>query len=219
MKKTFANCAEANARAATIILILVVSGGFAVWTYWPNLRDWIMPQKISVPTPNQTSIPEATKIPAVAENKAGLDLSKQVGRIPVVQKEDLVKPRKAENEEPLLNLVSEKEAPVESLGVALPEKLNSIKVGQKVPSKAEEKAKFMAEQAKKDRQSRTREFLQDSRVSGVRLAGKKSRLLMNGSVYHLGDIVSTELKLQIHKMSSTEIIFEDDTGKSYPLHY
>ena len=108
---------------------------------------------------------------------------------------------------------------MEILGVALPEKLNSIKVGQKVPSKAEEKAKFMAEQAKKDRQSRTREFLQDSRVNGVRLAGKKSRLLMNGSVYHLGDIVSTELKLKIHKMSSTEVIFEDDTGKSYPLHY
>ena len=178
-----------------------------------------MPQKISPPTPNQTSIPEATKTPAVAENKAGLDLTKQVGRIPVVQKKDLVEPRKAENEEPLLNLVSEKEAPVEILGVALPEKLNSIKVGQKVPSKAEEKAKFMAEQAKKDRQSRTREFLQDSQVSGVRLAGKKSRLLMNGSVYHLGDIVSTELKLKIHKMSSTEVIFEDDTGKSYPLHY
>ena len=178
-----------------------------------------MPQKISVPTPNQTSIPEATKTPTVAENTAKLDLNKQVGRIPVDQKKDLVEPRKAENEEPLLNLVSEKEAPTESLGVAIPEKLNSIKVGQKVPSKAEEKAKFMAEQAKKDRQSRTREFLQDSQVSGVRLAGKKSRLLMNGSVYHLGDIVSTELKLKIHKMSSTEVIFEDDTGKSYPLHY
>ena len=178
-----------------------------------------MPQKISVPTPNQTSIPEATKTLTVAENTAKLDLNKQVGQIPVDQKKDLVEPRKAENEEPLLNLVSEKEAPTESLGVAIPEKLNSIKVGQKVPSKAEEKAKFMAEQAKKDRQSRTREFLQDSQVSGVRLAGKKSRLLMNGSVYHLGDIVSTELKLKIHKMSSTEVIFEDDTGKSYPLHY
>jgi hypothetical protein len=178
-----------------------------------------MPQKISVPTPNQTSIPEATKTLTVAKNTAKLDLNKQVGQIPVDQKKDLVEPRKAENEEPLLNLVSEKEAPTESLGVAIPEKLNSIKVGQKVPSKAEEKAKFMAEQAKKDRQSRTREFLQDSQVSGVRLAGKKSRLLMNGSVYHLGDIVSTELKLKIHKMSSTEVIFEDDTGKSYPLHY
>ena len=219
MKKTCANYAEANARAATIILILVVSGGFAVWTYWPNLRDWIVPQKISVLTPNQTSSPEATKTPAGAENRARLDLTKQVSRIAAVQEKNSVEPRKAENDESRLNLVSEKEVPVESSGVALLEKLNSIKVGQKVPSKAEEKAKFMAEQAKKDRQSRTREFLQDSRVSGVRLAGKKSRLLMNGSVYHLGDIVSAELKLQIHKMSSTEIIFEDDTGKSYPLHY
>ena len=178
-----------------------------------------MPQKISVLTPNQISSPEATKTPAGAENRARLDLTKQVSRIAVVQEKNSIEPRKVENEEPRLNLVSEKEVPVESSGVALPEKLNSIKVGQKVPSKAEEKAKFMAEQAKKDRQSRTREFLQDSRVSGVRLAGKKSRLLMNGSVYHLGDIVSAELKLQIHKMSSTEIIFEDDTGKSYPLHY
>jgi len=219
VKKTCANYAEANARAATIILILVVSGGFAVWTYWPNLRDWIVPQKISVLTPNQTSSPEATKTPAGAENRARLDLTKQVSRIAAVQEKNSVEPRKAENDESRLNLVSEKEVPVESSGVALLEKLNSIKVGQKVPSKAEEKAKFMAEQAKKDRQSRTREFLQDSRVSGVRLAGKKSRLLMNGSVYHLGDIVSAELKLQIHKMSSTEIIFEDDTGKSYPLHY
>jgi hypothetical protein len=219
--KTLVTSSPGEARGILIIVVLIVSLGFGVWTYWSDLMQVIMPKpavksslpvqtisqdkspslRISSPTPVQADVRASPVQSTLAKNKGDDGFKESKG------------------EEPLLNLVNENTPPVEDVAGILPEKLNPIKVGQKIPSKAEERAKRMAEQAKKDIQTRTREFLQDSEIAGVRLAGKLSRLLFNGKVYQLGDTVGTDIKLKIQRMTSTEIIFEDEKGTAYPVHY
>jgi hypothetical protein len=53
-------------------------------------------------------------------------------------------------------------------------------------------------------------------LSGVRLAGDNSRILVNGDVYTIGDILTDhDLKLKVSAIAPREIIFVDDSGIQY----
>ena len=213
-----------NTREVVIVALLLISAGAGVWTYWPDLQRLLAPNPIPS-TASTTPLPSAPlAVPAVAQKTeepkhAPARLAIQSSRlaVPVLNKNTQEIAKQAQNTE--LNLVDEN-LPIEiENSEALPEKLNPVSVGKKVPSRAEERAKMMAEEAKKDITARTREFLHDSEIAGVRLAGKMSRLLFNGRVYNLGDTVGSEIKVKITKMTPTEITFEDGQGKVYPVHY
>jgi hypothetical protein len=62
----------------------------------------------------------------------------------------------------------------------------------------------------------TQAALDNLRLNGVRLAGPDSRILLEGEVYNIGDIVEThDLKLKVFAVAPREIIFEDDSGAQY----
>jgi hypothetical protein len=53
-------------------------------------------------------------------------------------------------------------------------------------------------------------------LSGVRLAGDNSRILVNGEVYSIGDVLTDhDLKLKVSAIAPREIIFVDDSGTQY----
>jgi hypothetical protein len=62
----------------------------------------------------------------------------------------------------------------------------------------------------------TQAALDNLPLSGVRIAGDNSRILINGDVYALGDtIVEGNLKLKFVSVAPREIIFVDDSGAQY----
>jgi hypothetical protein len=228
---------EGNSRQILIIVLLIVSVGVGVWTYLPNLQGLLGP-KASPATPAAPSAPAAPSLqsssPSVmatnrveAEEKKKSEASNVSGRLSLAALKSPSVDSKSNEESSTLNLVNEgevqdsssKDGKEELKEQFMAEKLNPIKVAARVPSKAVEKARMLAEKKKGDMENRTRLFLQDAKISGVRLAGKMSRLLFNGEVYQLGDQVGNEMKLTIQSMTPTQIIFEDEKGKVYPIHY
>jgi hypothetical protein len=237
MVKTLVSSSPGDARGILIIVVLIISLGLGVWTYLPNLQELLSP-KASPATPAAPSAPAAPSLqsssPSVmatnrvgAEEKKKSEASNVSGRLSLAALKSPSVDSKSNEESSTLNLVNEgevqdsssKDGKEELKEQFMAEKLNPIKVAARVPSKAVEKARMLAEKKKGDMENRTRLFLQDAKISGVRLAGKMSRLLFNGEVYQLGDQVGNEMKLTIQSMTPTEIIFEDEKGKVYPLHY
>ena len=232
MKLHFAG-SEGNSRQILIIVLLIVSVGVGVWTYLPNLQGMLGP-KASPAVPVAPSALAAPSIqsssPSVmatnrveADEKKKSEASNVSGRLSLAALKSPSVDSKSNEESSTLNLVNEGEVQDSSSKDGkeqfIAEKLNPIKVAARVPSKAVEKARMLAEKKKGDMENRTRLFLQDAKISGVRLAGKMSRLLFNGEVYQLGDQVGHEMKLTIQSMTPTQIIFEDEKGKVYPVHY
>lgn len=58
-------------------------------------------------------------------------------------------------------------------------------------------------------------FLESSRITGIKVAGKQSRLLMNNHVFKTNSIVQPETKLRITEIKSNEILFVDESGIQY----
>lgn len=218
---------EGSSRQILIIVLLIVSVGVGVWTYLPNLQGLLDPKPAvatppaSLPPPSAPSIPVTSRMEVEVKKKAEPVLS--AGRLSLSGIRNSSVEGESNDKAYRLNLVQEGEVQDSSANENkeqfLAEKLNPIKVAARVPSKAVEKARMLAEKKKGDMENRTRLFLQDAKISGVRLAGKMSRLLFNGEVYQLGDQVGHEMKLTIQSMTPTQIIFEDEKGKVYPVHY
>jgi len=62
----------------------------------------------------------------------------------------------------------------------------------------------------------TQAALDNLPLSGVRIAGDRSRILIKGDVYAIGDtIVDGDLKLKFVSIAPREIIFVDDSGAQY----
>jgi hypothetical protein len=62
----------------------------------------------------------------------------------------------------------------------------------------------------------TQAGLDNMHLSGVRLGGPDSRILLDGEVYSIGDlIVAQDLKLKLLSVAPREIIFVDDSGAQY----
>lgn len=222
---------EGSSRQVVIIVLLILSAGVGVWTYLPNLQGLLGP-KASPATPAAPSL-QSSSPSVMATNRVEPDEKKKMesynvsGRLSLATVKSPSVDRKSNEESSTLNLVNEgevqdsssKDGKEELKEQFMAEKLNPIKVAARVPSKAVEKARMLAEKKKGDMENRTRLFLQDAKINGVRLAGKMSRLLFNGEVYQLGDQVGNEMKLTIQSMTPTQIIFEDEKGKVYPVHY
>ncbi len=58
-------------------------------------------------------------------------------------------------------------------------------------------------------------FLESSRITGIKVAGVHSRLLMNNQVYRKDDMVHSETKLRIKEIAANEILFVDESGIQY----
>lgn len=62
-------------------------------------------------------------------------------------------------------------------------------------------------------------FLESSTIEGVRMAGKDSKLILNGVIYEQGEAVAPYLGLRLNRITTSRIIFQDEKGNYYPLNY
>ncbi len=58
-------------------------------------------------------------------------------------------------------------------------------------------------------------FLNASRIAGVKVAGKQSRVLMNNQVFFVGSVVDPNTRLRIKAIENSEIEFIDESGLEY----
>lgn len=58
-------------------------------------------------------------------------------------------------------------------------------------------------------------WLSASKISGVRLAGSASRVILNGEAYQAGETVNYNLGLKVLVIQETRVLFEDGNGKKY----
>ena len=59
------------------------------------------------------------------------------------------------------------------------------------------------------------DFLEASRVTGVRVSGDRSKVVMNNRVYRLNSIVDMRTNLKIVKILNDEIVLVDESGIQY----
>jgi pyruvate/2-oxoglutarate dehydrogenase complex dihydrolipoamide acyltransferase (E2) component len=59
------------------------------------------------------------------------------------------------------------------------------------------------------------EWLGKSKISGVRLAGDASRVILNGEAFSIGEVVNFGLGLEVLFIEETRVLFEDSNGKRY----
>lgn len=59
------------------------------------------------------------------------------------------------------------------------------------------------------------EWLGASKISGVRLSGSESRVILNGDAYSAGDEVNFSLGLKVLVIQENRVLFEDRNGKKY----
>lgn len=57
--------------------------------------------------------------------------------------------------------------------------------------------------------------LQDARITGVKVAGANSLVLMNNRIFQIGSVVSHQPRLRISRILNTEIYFIDESGAEY----
>ena len=194
-----------------IVALLVISAGVGVWAYWPQIEGLISPgpaipprAPAPAPAPVAVSPAEPAANPKLrTRSSAGLE-PRTDGAVDAKSK-------------PLpFNLVEEAAAPEEPEG-NLPEKLNTIKILEGDEIKRIEK-QLVARQ-KRDEPSVIRDYLNSSQISGVRVAGPMSKLLLNGQVYQVGDTVRESPKVTIQKITTARVIFKDQQGNQYPVKY
>lgn len=59
------------------------------------------------------------------------------------------------------------------------------------------------------------DWLGASKISGVRLAGSDSRVILNGDAFSVGDVVNFNLGLKVLIVQEARVLFEDSNGKRY----
>ena len=196
-----------------IVALIVISAGIGVWTYWPQIEGLISPgSKIPPPVP-ASALGTGASVPASSAEPAAnpkLRTRSSAGLQP--RADGAVDAKKTLP----FNLVEEAAAPEEPEG-NLPEKLNTIKILEGDEIKRIEK-QLVAKQ-KQDEPSVIRDYLNSSQISGVRVAGPMSKLLLNGQVYQVGDTVRESPKITIQKITTARVIFKDQQGNQYPVKY
>lgn len=58
-------------------------------------------------------------------------------------------------------------------------------------------------------------FLDDANITGVRVAGSRSKVLMNNQVFRIGDVVDEKLGLKVADITSEAIVFNDESGTEF----
>ncbi|CAA6677002.1 MULTISPECIES: hypothetical protein [unclassified Lentimonas] len=59
------------------------------------------------------------------------------------------------------------------------------------------------------------QWLSDAKISGVRLSGSASKVILNNKAYAVGDTVNLVLDLKVMAIQETRILFVDANGKKY----
>lgn len=59
------------------------------------------------------------------------------------------------------------------------------------------------------------DWLRGSKISGVRLAGVDSRVILNGEAFSVGELVNFSLELKVVVIQESRVLFEDGNGKKY----
>jgi hypothetical protein len=62
-------------------------------------------------------------------------------------------------------------------------------------------------------------WLAESTISGVRLAGQQSRVMLNGRTYRIGETVHFELGIVVRAIQENRVLFEDALGVRYVKHF
>ncbi len=62
-------------------------------------------------------------------------------------------------------------------------------------------------------------WLAESTISGVRLAGQQSRVMLNGRTYRIGETVHFELGIVVRAIQESRVLFEDTQGLRYVKHF
>jgi hypothetical protein len=62
-------------------------------------------------------------------------------------------------------------------------------------------------------------WLAESTISGVRLAGQQSRVMLNGRTYRLGETVHFELGIVVRAIQENRVLFEDALRLRYVKHF
>jgi pyruvate/2-oxoglutarate dehydrogenase complex dihydrolipoamide acyltransferase (E2) component len=62
------------------------------------------------------------------------------------------------------------------------------------------------------------EWLGTSTISGVRLAGEASRVILNGEAFSVGEMVNFSLGLKVIVIQENRVLFEDSEGTKYMKH-
>jgi len=70
----------------------------------------------------------------------------------------------------------------------------------------------------KERQNRVENFLLNLRVQGVRIQGTKSRMMVDGSVISVGEVVG-DFGLRLKSVESGRLVFVDAEGQEYSKSY
>ena len=186
-----------------IVILLVISAGVGVWSYWPEISKMISP---SAP-------PMAPVAPAERRDQLGLPLAPKLrGSSPEL------KPRVGGvvSSGPRVLPALEDSATDEPEG-ALPEKLTPITIAEGEETKRMEK-QILARQ-RRDEPSVIQDYLRMVRIGGVRVAGPMSKLILNGQVYQVGDVIQDNPKVVIKKITTAQVIFQDQQGNQYPVKY
>jgi hypothetical protein len=58
-------------------------------------------------------------------------------------------------------------------------------------------------------------FLQNARITGVRITGGDAKVLMNDRVFRAGDVVDLATGLKLTKIEPGRLSFEEPTGRSH----
>ncbi|MGE9292824.1 MAG: hypothetical protein ACQKBW_04365 [Puniceicoccales bacterium] len=163
-------------------------------------------EQAPAPTPpTETSAPDTT----VAANEAGdsvspaSDKTPSASPIPTAQPQPTATTPVAAAPQP----VSEEPAPI---AFAMPDQPVSVAGTADIE---EETAQTEADEQTGD--PAIVAFLNASRISGVKVAGKQSRVLMNNQVFFIGSVVDPQSRLRIKAIKNNEIEFVDESGLEY----
>lgn len=110
---------------------------------------------------------------------------------------------------------------VEQLRIAQEATEAQLRAEIEAAQKAEAAAQKQAEQEKATARQETEpneaiiEWLSSSRITGVRLAGDASRVILNGEPFSVGDTVSYQLGLKVLVIQESRVLFVDDNGQRY----
>jgi len=187
-----------------IVVLLLISAVLGVWTYWPQILEFVSPgpkHKINL---NANRPPSKEAAPKLRTVSSAATVQPRVSGAPEGQ------------DQPKTTLLTEDATPEEPEG-NLPEKLNTIKISEGDEIKRLEKQ--LVAQRKTDEPSAIWDFLRMARISGVRVAGPMSKLLFNGQVYEVGESVRDTPRITIQKITTAQVIFSDLQGNQYPIKY
>ncbi|MEM9226908.1 MAG: hypothetical protein AAGA45_02980 [Verrucomicrobiota bacterium] len=168
--------------------------------------------------PEQTTQSEASNEPAPSPEPATATepapvVATEPEPVPVVATVPVVQPTAPPPAPEALPEPAQAAAPeAEPIAFSLPEQ--PVSVGQETPVAVEDTP---LPESRTDRPADPNviAFLEKSRINGIRVEGKFSRVLMNNQVFKEGSLVDPRTQLRIKTIQPTEITFIDESGLEY----